>query len=130
MFFWPMAANAPSAIEAMATKTTICCHWVKMPGNATMVVRTTIVDIGRPHVERHRRNLEAETGEQEDQSEHQPQARGTSAPLACGVGDAGEAHRAREARDQRCTVTQHAGGQGAAHERFQPSLGAAHRITT
>ena len=42
MLRWPIAANAPSAIEAMATKTTICCHCVKMPGNATMVARTNI----------------------------------------------------------------------------------------
>ena len=26
MFFWPIAANEPSAIEAIATNTTICCH--------------------------------------------------------------------------------------------------------
>ncbi len=39
---WPMAAKAPSAIEAMATKTTICCHCVNIPGNATMVVRTNM----------------------------------------------------------------------------------------
>jgi hypothetical protein len=26
MFFWPIAANEPSTIEAIATNTTICCH--------------------------------------------------------------------------------------------------------
>jgi hypothetical protein len=26
MLVWPMAANAPSAIEAIETNTTICCH--------------------------------------------------------------------------------------------------------
>ena len=39
---WPMAAKAPSAIEAMATKTTICCHWAKILGKATIVVRTNM----------------------------------------------------------------------------------------
>ena len=39
MLRWPMAAKAPSAIEAMETKTTICCHSWMMPGNAMMVAR-------------------------------------------------------------------------------------------
>ena len=39
MFFCPMAANDPSAIEAMATNTTICCHSVRMPGNAVSATR-------------------------------------------------------------------------------------------
>ena len=42
MLRWPIAAKAPSAIEAMATKTTICCHCDMMPGNATMVARTNM----------------------------------------------------------------------------------------
>ena len=37
-----MAAKAPSAIEAMATNTTICCHCGTMPGNALMVARAKI----------------------------------------------------------------------------------------
>src|SRR5678810_641093 len=40
MLRWPMAANEPSAIEAIETKTTICCHSCVMPGNATTVART------------------------------------------------------------------------------------------
>ena len=42
MLRWPMAAKAPSAIEAIATNTTICCHCVTTPGNATMVARTNM----------------------------------------------------------------------------------------
>ena len=95
MLRWPIAANAPSAMEAMETKTTICCHSCAMPGNAITVARTkmamaadlgrggkerghrrrrALVDVGRPHVERHRRNLEAEADEQEHQPEDQPDA--------------------------------------------------------
>ncbi len=39
MFFWPIAANDPSAIEAMETNTTICCHSGTMPGNAVSATR-------------------------------------------------------------------------------------------
>ena len=39
MFFWPMAANDPSTIEAIATNTTICCHCETMPGNAVSATR-------------------------------------------------------------------------------------------
>ena len=39
MFFWPMAANEPSTIEAIATNTRICCHCGTMPGNAVSVTR-------------------------------------------------------------------------------------------
>ncbi len=42
MLVWPMAAKAPSAIEAIATNTTICCHCRVMPGNALMVARAKI----------------------------------------------------------------------------------------
>ena len=42
MLCWPIAAKAPSAIEAMETKTTICCHCCVMPGNAVTVVRAKI----------------------------------------------------------------------------------------
>ena len=39
MFFCPIAANDPSAIEAIATKTTICCHCGMIPGNAVSATR-------------------------------------------------------------------------------------------
>ena len=42
MLRWPIAAKAPSAIEAMATNTRICCHCGTMPGNAPIATRTNI----------------------------------------------------------------------------------------
>jgi hypothetical protein len=39
MLVWPIAANAPSAIEAIETNTTICCHCWAMSGNAVSVTR-------------------------------------------------------------------------------------------
>src|SRR5215472_11758117 len=40
MLVWPIAPNDPSAIEAIATNTTICRHSVAMPGKATTLART------------------------------------------------------------------------------------------
>ena len=38
MLFWPMAAKAPSAMEAIETKTMICCQSGMMwPKGSTMV---------------------------------------------------------------------------------------------
>jgi hypothetical protein len=37
-----MAANEPSAIEAIETNTTICCHCEVMPGNAITAARTNM----------------------------------------------------------------------------------------
>ncbi len=42
MLRWPMAANEPSTIEAMETKTRICCHWEATLGNAPTATRTNI----------------------------------------------------------------------------------------
>src|SRR5215218_1697594 len=42
MLRWPIAAKAPSAMEAMATNTTICCHWMVISGKDTIVVRTNM----------------------------------------------------------------------------------------
>ena len=149
MLRWPMAANAPSAIEAMATNTTICCHCVDHArkrhdgcahehGDAGDLGRggeeggdrrrRALIDVGRPHMERHRRDLEAEAGEQENEPEHQAQMSGTRAALGRRLGDAGKAHRAGEAVDQRRAVKQHARGQGAQDEIFEPRLGRAHGI--
>ena len=44
--------------------------------------RRALVDVGRPHVERHRRDLEAEAGEQEHQPEDQADAGACAAALA------------------------------------------------
>ena len=40
MLRWPMAAKAPSSIEAIATNTRICCHCVATVGKATTAART------------------------------------------------------------------------------------------
>ena len=40
MLVWPMAAKAPSAIEAMARKITICCHCTVTAGKAANSART------------------------------------------------------------------------------------------
>ena len=42
MLRWPIAAKLPSAIDAIETNTTICCHSCVMPGNATTVARAKI----------------------------------------------------------------------------------------
>ena len=42
MFVCPIAANDPSAIEAMETNTTICCHCEVMPGNAITAARNQV----------------------------------------------------------------------------------------
>ena len=40
MLVCPIAANAPSTIEAIETKIRICCHWIVMVGNAVVTTRT------------------------------------------------------------------------------------------
>ena len=40
MLVWPMAAKAPSAMEAMASATTTCCHCGPTPAKAPSVTRT------------------------------------------------------------------------------------------
>ena len=42
MLRWPMAAKAPSTMEAIETNTTICCHCGTMSGNASMATRMNI----------------------------------------------------------------------------------------
>ena len=39
MLVWPIAAKEPSAIEASARNTMICCHWPTAPGKAVMMTR-------------------------------------------------------------------------------------------
>jgi hypothetical protein len=41
MLVWPMAAKAPSTIDAMARNTRICCHCGLMPGKAVTDTRTS-----------------------------------------------------------------------------------------
>lgn len=42
MLRWPMAAKAPSTMEAIEMKTTICCHWDVTSGKAWIMIRTNI----------------------------------------------------------------------------------------
>ena len=84
--------------------------------------RRAFIDVGRPHVERHRRDLETETDEHEHQAEDQAEI---GALPAC-LGDPGKADGAGEAVDQRRAVQQHAGRQRAQHEILQAGLGRAH----
>src|SRR6476659_2859383 len=99
MLRWPIAANAPSTIEAMETNTTICCHCGVLRSRGEEGrhrLRRALVDVGRPHMERHGGHLEAETGEQKHKAQGQAEA-----TLPRGLGDAGEVHCAGEAVDQR-----------------------------
>ena len=41
MFLWPIAAKAPSTIEAIEMKTTICCQSSAIGSKAPMVTRTS-----------------------------------------------------------------------------------------
>ena len=41
MLVCPMAANAPSTVDAMATNTMICCHWPVIDGKACSTTRTS-----------------------------------------------------------------------------------------
>ena len=100
MLRWPIAAKAPSTIEAMEMKTMICCqsqadrlerahgdahdqrhrrHLRRRGEEGRHRRRRAFVDVGRPHVERHGRDLEGEAGEHEDQAEDQAEL-----PLAAG----------------------------------------------
>ena len=79
--------------------------------------RRALIDVGRPHVERHRRNLEAEPREQEHQAEHEADATGLR-----GGSDAGKADGAGEAVDQGGAIEQHARRQRTEHEILQPGL--------
>ena len=105
MLCWPMAAKAPSAIEAIEMKTMICCHWPSDAGEGVDEDahgqrhgrhlrrggeeggdrrRRAFVDVRRPHVERHGRDLEGEAGEQEDEAEDDADAGiAAAAPRRC-----------------------------------------------
>ena len=80
--------------------------------------RRAFVDVGRPHVERHRRDLEREAGQDEDEAEDDAEA----AVAVQRRGGAGERHRAGVAVDQRRAVEQHARRQRAEDEIFEPRL--------
>ena len=86
--------------------------------------RRALVDVRRPHVERHGGNLEGEAGDEEDKAEDEADRR-TALERH---GNAGERGLAGEAVDQRGTVEQHAGGQSTEDEVLEAGLGRAHRI--
>ncbi len=88
--------------------------------------RRALVDVRRPHVERHGRDLEGEAGEHEDEAEDQAEL--ALAPGLSTGGDAREADLAGEAVDQRGAVEQHARRQRAEDEIFQAGFGRAQRV--
>ena len=101
-----MAAKAPSTIEAIEMKTTICCQSARDRPKAPISDadeqrhrrhlgrggeeggdrrRRALVDVGRPHVERHGGDLEGEAGQQEDQAEDQAELRAPAAISAAAM---------------------------------------------
>ena len=81
--------------------------------------RGALVDVRRPHVERHRRDLEGQAGQDEDQPEDQAEL---ASGAADGGGDLPEIDAAGIAVGQRDAVEHHAGAQRAEHEVFQAGL--------
>ncbi len=95
----------------------ICCHCGAMPGKRRQCHphehrdrgdlwssgkkcrdrrRRALIDVRRPHVERHRRDLETQSREQQHQPDGEPDP-----ALAGDLGDGDEIHRAGESVDQR-----------------------------
>ena len=85
--------------------------------------RRALIDIGRPHMERHCRNLEAEAREKKHEAEDQ-----ADAAMRRRLRYADEGHGAGEAVDQRRAVKQHAGRQRAQDEIFQAGFGRAQLV--
>ncbi len=142
MLRWPMAAKEPSSIEAIAMNETICCQSAVIGAKASMTTRISsamrgelwrggeegghrrrraLIDVGRPHVERHRRDLEGEAGQHEDEADDEA----GGAALGQRRGDRLEARVTGEAVDQRRAVEEHAGRERAEHEIFEAGLGGA-----
>jgi hypothetical protein len=88
--------------------------------------RRAFIDVRRPHMERHGRDLECETCKHEDQTEHEAKL---TLATGKGSGNGVEAGVARVAVDQRDAVEQHAGRQSAEHEILQAGLGRAEIVT-
>ena len=88
--------------------------------------RRALVDVRRPHVERHGRDLEGEAGDHEDEAEDQAERRSApeSAAAICG-----EADVAGEAVDQRGAVEQHARRQRAEDEVLQAGFRSSARLS-
>ena len=119
MLRWPIAAKEPSTIEAIEMKTMICCqsgaigskaldgdaheqrhrrHLRRRGEEGGDRRRRALVDVRRPHVERHGRDLEGQAGEHEDQAEDQAELALAAAERG---GDLLEAGAAGVAVDQR-----------------------------
>ena len=88
--------------------------------------RRALIDVGRPHVERHGRDLEEQAGKNEHHADDQPgrcrRRRGQQ------LGELREIHRAGEAVDQRDAIQQQARGERAEDEILQPGLGRAQLV--
>ena len=125
-------------------KTRICCQSGRMAGNGAIMARMksamaailgaaakkavdrrrrALIDVGRPHVERHGRDLEGKAGDQEDEAEDEAEARPRPPVSAAAI--SGKAGRAGEAIDQRGAIEQHARGQRAEDEIFEAGFGGA-----
>ena len=87
--------------------------------------RRAFVDVGRPHVERHRRDLEGQPDQHEHQTEQHAQRQVTGIH---GADDALEAGGADKAVNQRGAIKKQARAERAQHEIFQAGLGRAHRV--
>ena len=86
--------------------------------------RRALVDVGRPHVEGHRRDLEGDADEQEHEAEDQADV--LRRPRRLGHrGDRGKARRAGEAVDEGGAVEQHARRQRAQQEVLEARLAGA-----
>ena len=85
-----------------------------------------LVDVRRPHVERHGRQLEGEAGDDENDADDEAGRRGLRRGQH--AGQLGELHRAGEAVGERDAVEQQARGERAQDEVFQPGFGGAELI--
>ena len=102
-----MAANEPSAIDAIEMKTMICCHCTEDAREGIDEDarrhrhaghlgrggeerrhrrRRALVDVRRPHVERHGRDLEGDAGGDEDEAEDDADAAALPCKVAAMVG--------------------------------------------
>ena len=120
---------------AMPTITMICCPFGRDPGRAPAIAalrspairgdlrrrrrerghrrRRAVVDVGRPHVERHRETLNARPASRNTEPDHELRP---MPPSLCGLRDAVQSHRAGQPVDQRGAIEQQPGRQRAEHE--------------
>ncbi len=124
MMIWRQASIAgPSASRQMRVSSRTAATFGRRGEEGGDRGRRAFVDVGRPHVERHRADLEGHAGEREHQPEQQADRRRRVARE--GGGDAVETGRAGEAVEQGNTVQQDARGEPAKDEIFEAGFGAA-----